>query len=101
MKMLTIICRERLETAVVDVLNGAGVKGYTVMSGLGRKGLTRTVSEYSWMTDRNVSFMMAVEDHQVLPIAQAVKQLYMSELDKHAGEEVPLKVFLQPCEVLL
>ncbi|MDF0644264.1 MAG: hypothetical protein P0111_09545 [Nitrospira sp.] len=101
MKMLTIICRERLQDAVVQVLNGAGVKGYTVMSGLGGKGLTGTVSEYSWMADRNVSIMTAIDDQQVAPITEAVKQLYMMEIEKRAGEEVPLKVFLQPCEVIL
>jgi len=101
MKMLTIICRETLESAVTQILNDQGVKGYTVMSGLGGMGQTGAVSEYSWMTDRNVSFMMALEDQQVTPMAEAMKQLYMKLLDKHQGEDVPLKVFLQPCEVIL
>ena len=100
MKMLTIICRESLESAVVQVLNEVGVKGYTVMSGLGGKGATGAVSEHSW-TDRNVSFMLALDDQQVTPAANAIKQLYMKLLDANHGEEVPLKVFLQPCEVIL
>ena len=33
-------------------------------SGLGGKGQTGSVSEHAW-TDRNVSFMLAVEDVQV------------------------------------
>jgi nitrogen regulatory protein PII len=100
MKMLTIICRESLESAVVQVLNEVGAKGYTVMSGLGGKGATGSVSEHSW-TDRNMSFMVALEDQQVTPMANAVKQLYMKLLEANHGEEVPLKVFLQPCEVIL
>ena len=100
MKMLTIICRENLEGSVAQVLNGLGVKGYTVMSGLGGRGQTGTVSEHSW-TDRNMSFMSALEDQQVMPMANAVKQLYMKLLEANHGEEVPIKVFLQPCEVIL
>ena len=100
MKMLTIICREHLESSVVLVLNDLGVKGYTVMSGLGGKGQTGSVSEHAW-TDRNVSFMVAIEDQQVKPAENAMKQLYMKLLEANQGEEVPLKVFLQPCEVIL
>jgi nitrogen regulatory protein PII len=100
MKMLIIICRESLESAVVQVLNDAGVKGYTVTSGLGGKGQTGSVSEYSW-TDRNVSFMVALDDQQVTPVASALKRLYVTLLEARPGEEVSLKVFLQPCEVIL
>jgi nitrogen regulatory protein PII len=100
MKMLTIICRDTLEGEVRRVLNHLGVKGYTVTAGLGGKGLTGTVSEHGW-TDRNVSFMLALEDDQVTPTANALKQLYMKLLEANHGEEVPLKVFLQPCEVIL
>ena len=101
MKMLTIVCRETLERVVTQVLNEQGAKGYTVMSGLGGKGQTGAVSEYSWMTDRNVSFMVALEDQQVMPITDAMKELYAKLLEQHHGEDVPLKVFLQPCEVIL
>ena len=100
MKMLTIICRENLEGSVGQVLNGLGVKGYTVTAGLGGRGQTGIVSEHSW-TDRNVSFMVALEDQQVTPAANAIKQLYMKLLEANHGEEVPIKVFLQPCEVIL
>ncbi|BCA56473.1 hypothetical protein W02_36130 [Nitrospira sp. KM1] len=100
MKMLTIICRDKFESAVVQMLNDVGVKGYTVMSGLGGKGQTGTVSKYSW-TETNVSFMVALEDQQVGAAVKGMKQLYMNLLDANQGEEVALKVFLQPCEVIL
>jgi hypothetical protein len=45
--------------------------------------------------------MVAVEDQQVTALADAVKQLYVRLLEANHGEEVPLKVFLQPCEVIL
>jgi nitrogen regulatory protein PII len=100
MKMVTIICRESLEGAVVRLLNDLGVKGYTVTSGLGGRGQTGVVSEHSW-TDRNVSFMVALEDHNVPSLANAVKELYVRLLEEQSNGEIPLKVFLQPCEVIL
>jgi nitrogen regulatory protein PII len=100
MKMLTIICRDTLETEVRRLLHEQDIKGYTVTSGLGGKGQSGSVSEHGW-TDRNVSFMTALEDIQVMALAGAVKQLYVKLLDANHGEEVPLKVFVQPCEVIL
>jgi nitrogen regulatory protein PII len=100
MKMLTIICRNTLEADVRRLLNDLKVDGYTVTSGLGGKGQTGSVSEHNWM-ERNVSFMSALEDEQVAELAEAVKQLYMKLLDANDGQEVPLKVFLQPCELIL
>ena len=100
MKMLTIICRDTLESQVRRILNELDVDGYTVASGLGGKGQSGSVSEHSW-TNRNVSFMTALEDPQLTAVATAVKQLYMKLLEANQGEEVPLKVFLQPCELIL
>jgi nitrogen regulatory protein PII len=100
MKMLTIICRDTLEAEIRRLLNDLKVDGYTVASGLGGKGQTGSVSEHSW-TGRNVSFMTALRDEQVAGVADAMKQLYVRLLEANHGEEVPLKVFLQPCEMIL
>jgi nitrogen regulatory protein PII len=100
MKMLTIICRNTLEAEVRRLLNDLAVDGYTVTSGLGGKGQTGSVSEHNW-TERNVSFMTALEDERVAALADAVKQLYMRLLEANQGEEVPLKAFVQPCQVIV
>jgi nitrogen regulatory protein PII len=100
MKMLTIICRNTLEAEVRRLLSDLAVDGYTVTSGLGGKGQTGSVSEHNW-TERNVSFMTALDEERVAALADAMKQLYMRLLEANQGEEVPLKVFLQPCEVIL
>ncbi|WP_455377147.1 P-II family nitrogen regulator [Petrachloros mirabilis] len=100
MKMVTIICREKMQDLVVKLLMEVGVQGYTVMSGLGGRGKTGAVSAHNW-TDRNVSFVVAVEDHHVPSLTDAVKQLYAKLREKQSGEEVPIKVFVQPCEVVL
>ena len=98
--MLTIICRNTLEGEIRRLLNDLKVDGYTVTSGLGGKGQTGSVSEHNWM-ERNVSFTIALEDQSVMALADAIKQLYLRLLDANHGAEVPLKVFLQPCEVIL
>ena len=98
--MLTVICRNTLESEVRRLLNELPVDGYTVTSGLGGKGQTGSVSEHNWM-ERNVSFAIALEDERVAALADAIKQLYLKLLDANGGQEVPLKVFLQPCEVIL
>ena len=41
------------------------------------------------------------EDERVTVLADATKRLYLKLLDANNGQEVPLKVFLQPCEVIL
>jgi nitrogen regulatory protein PII len=100
MKMLTIICRNTLEGEVRRLLNDLPVDGYTVASGLGGKGQTGSVSEHNWM-ERNMSFAIALEDERVPSLTHAIKQLYLKLLDANDGQEVPLKVFLQPCDVIL
>lgn len=100
MKMVTIICREKLEREVIQLLNGLGVKGYTVMSGLGGKGMTGAVSEHGWI-ERNVGFFVVVDEEQATSLAHAVKQLYMTLLEQQSGQEVPIRVFQSSCDVIL
>jgi len=100
MKMLTIVCREKLEGEVLALFKDLGIEEYTVMSGLGGKGQTGAVSEHSW-TDRNMLFMVALGDHLLAPLVTAVKQLHARLLEAHLGKNVPLKIFLQSCEVIV
>jgi hypothetical protein len=100
MKMVTIICRDRLERDLVQLFNTQGIKGYTVMTGLGGKGLTGAVSEHGWI-ERNVGFLVVLGDDQATSLTTAVKQLYVKLLEQQSGEEVPLKVFMIPCEEVL
>ena len=100
MKMLTIVCREKLESAVRALFKEQEVEGYTVMSGLGGKGQTGAVSEHSW-TDRNMMFMAALDDELMAPLVSALKELYVQLLEEQSGNEVPMKVFMQSCEVIV
>lgn len=98
--MMTIICRNTLEGEVRRLLGELKVDGYTVTAGLGGKGETGSVSEHNWM-ERNVSFMTALEDQQATVLTKAIKQLYERLCEANRGEKVPLKIFMQPCEVVL
>lgn len=100
MKMIMIFCREKLERDVLQLLNSQGVKGYTVMSGLGGKGLTGVVSEHG-LIERNVGFLVVLDDTQATALAEAVKQLYKTLLERQGGEEVPIKAFVLPCDVIV
>jgi hypothetical protein len=101
MKMLTIVCSEKLEDEVIVVFTDLGIKGYTVMSGAGGSGKTGAVSaKFSW-TKRNMIFLVALDDAQMARLLTAVKELHARIVEEEYGLEVPLKVFLQPCEVIL
>jgi Nitrogen regulatory protein P-II len=101
MKMLTIVCSEKLEDEVIVVFTDLGIKGYTVMSGAGGSGKTGAVSaKFSW-TKRNMIFLVALDDAQMARLLTAVKELHARIVEEEYGLEVPLKVFLQPCEMIL
>ena len=46
-------------------------------------------------------FLVALNDDQVAPLVTAMKELHVRLMEEHFGIEVPLKAFLQPCELVL
>lgn len=101
MQMLTIVCRENFDDDVLVLLNDLGITGYTVMSGVGGSGKTGEVSGKHGWTDRNMLFLVALDDAQMTILVNAVKEMYARLVEEHHGVEIPFKVFLQPCEVIL
>lgn len=51
--MLHIVCEKRFETAIVAILKEVGLKGHTVISGMGGRGVTGTVSGPDTSTDQS------------------------------------------------
>jgi hypothetical protein len=102
MKMLTIICREGFKDVVLTVFATQGITGYTVIRGAGGGGVTGTVppGTLGW-TDRNMLFLVALDNDQMATLVTAVKQLHAELVIENSGHEVALKVFLQPCEGIL
>jgi hypothetical protein len=103
MKMLKIVCGAKFEEEILAMFKNLGIKGYTVISGVGGSGQTGTVSGTGSSTDRNTLFMVALEDDHVhmTQVLNAVREIHARHVHGYRGLEIPLKVFLQPCEVIL
>ncbi|MBI3355160.1 MAG: hypothetical protein HY038_00005 [Nitrospirae bacterium] len=103
MKMLNIVCGEKLEDEILTLFKDLGIKGYTVISGVGGRGQTGTVSGTGGSTNRNTMFMVALEDDHIhmTQVLKAVREIHTRHVHGYHGLEIPLKVFLQPCEVIL
>jgi hypothetical protein len=105
MKMLLIVCGKRYEEEIVALFKELGIKGYTVISGVGGSGVTGTVPASNSVTGpgTNTLFMVALGyESAFLPkIVAALKELRAKHIQGHDDREIPLKVFLQPCEIIL
>ena len=101
MKMLTLIFRENIEDYIRLLFNDLEIKGYTVITGAGGSGETGAVSGKHQWTDRNTLFMVILDDARMATLVNALKELQARLIEEQQGLEVPLKAFLQPCEVVL
>ncbi|TKB70593.1 MAG: hypothetical protein E8D52_00395 [Nitrospira sp.] len=107
MKMLHIVCGKRLESEILAMFKKVGIKGYTVISGVGGSGVTGTVPDANHSADpdahTNTLFMVALGyEATFLPqIVAALKELRGKHIQGHDDREIPLKVFLQPCEIII
>lgn len=107
MKMLQIVCGKRLEEEILAMFKKLGIKGYTVISGVGGSGATGIVSGADPVTGNRVNtntlFMVALGyEAAFLPqIVVALKELRAKHIQGHDDREIPLKVFLQPCEIII
>jgi nitrogen regulatory protein PII len=103
MKMLHIVCGEKLEEETLALLKDLGIEGYTMISGVGGSGQTGMVSGTGGSTDRNTLFIVALEDDHIhmTQVLIAVREIHARHVHGYRGLEIPLKVFLLPCEVIL
>jgi len=101
MKMLTIICREGFKDMVLNIFATQGITGYTVIRGAEGSGVTGTVPRTGLWRDRNMLFLVALDNDRMATLVTAVKQLRAELITANSGHEVPLKLFLQPCEEIL
>ncbi len=100
MKMLTLICREGIEDEIQVMLTDLKVEGFTVISGVLGSGQTGTVTGKAW-TDRNTLYLIALDDAHMGPLVNAVREVHTRLVQENDGREVPLKVFLQPCDLIV
>ncbi len=100
MKMLTIVCREGFEEEILLMLGDLNITGFTVISGVGGSGVTGTVTAKAW-TQRNTLYMIALEDAQMVPLVDAVRDLHTDLVEEHGGHEVRFKAFVHPCDLIV
>ena len=101
MKMLTIVCREKLQDELETILSNQGITGYTLLTGAGGRGKTGVVSGTHGWTDRNLVLLVVQDDNLMTPLLQALKEWRDGLVQERSGHEVPLKLFLQSCDVVL
>ena len=101
MQMLTIMCGARIDEAVRLLLNNLAVKGYTVMSDVGGIGQTGMVYGKGVWTDRSKLFLIALDNDHMTPLVNAIRELHLRLVHERHGLEVPLKVFMLPCELIV
>jgi hypothetical protein len=101
MKMLTIVCREEFDDYVLLLFNDLGITGYTVLPGAGGSGKTGAVSGTHGWTDRNTLFMVVLADPEMATLVAAMKDLRARLVEEQSGREIPLKAFLQSCELIM
>ena len=101
MRMLTIVCSEKIEDEIIILFGDLAIQGYTVVSDVGGSGKGGVVSGKGGWTDRNKLYLIALDDEHTAPLLNAIKELHVRLVQEHHGLEVPLKVFVQPCELIV
>jgi hypothetical protein len=101
MKMLTIICRQPLEDEVIGLFTRTEVQGYTVISNLRGTGKTGVVpGPHSW-SGLNSLVLAVMPDDLVEQVVSGLRSLHDQRAQERHGHEVPLKLFVQTCEMVL
>ena len=101
MQMLVIVCGPRIDEGVRALLHTLDVKGYTVISDVGGIGKTGMVYGKGLWTDRSKLYLIALDDEHMAPVVNAVKEFHARLVHDRHGQHVPLKAFLQPCELIV
>jgi hypothetical protein len=101
MKMLTLVCGEKIEEEIVVLLAEFDVKGYTILSQVAGSGKTGMVSGTGGWTDRNKLYLIGLDDAHMARLLTGVRELHGKFLDARHGHEVPLKAFVQTCELVV
>ncbi|HKY72651.1 MAG TPA: hypothetical protein VJL88_12095 [Nitrospira sp.] len=101
MKMLTLVFREQFEDEVLVVFNTLKITGYTVIHGVGGSGEAGAVSVTHTKAANNKLFLVALEDDRMSLLMEAIRQLQARLVQEKWGLPVPLKAFVQSCELVV
>lgn len=101
MKLLTIVCAEKIEDEIVIIFSDQKITNYTVLSNVGGCGVTGQVTGSGGWTDRNKMFFVILDDQPMTHLLRAIQDHHLRLSQEHPGKEVPLKVILQSCETIV
>ena len=101
MQMLTIMCGARIDEQLRMLLDNLAVQGYTFVSDVGGSGQTGMVYGKGVWTDRSRLYLIALDNEHMALLVNAVKELHVRLVQERHGLEAPLKVLLQPCELIV
>lgn len=100
MKMLTLICREQLQDEVLMFLDSQGIFGYTMMRGAAGGGETGRVTGLHGALDRNHVFLIVLDDSSMQRLLEEIKHFHATLVEQNKRQKIPLKVFVQSCDVV-
>lgn len=100
MKILTLVCGEEILDEILVLFATQKIEAYTIISSVGGKGATEEVPD-TGPTSQNTMYLVALDDARMASLVNAVKDMHTRLVQEHTGRPVPLKAFLQPCEVIV
>ncbi len=100
MKKLTIVCKEEIQDEVWAVLTESGVKRYTVIGNVTRRGLDDAVPPAPFAEEEYILLKVVLMDDQADKVIEALKTFHDQMVGIH-GHKIPFHVEVQPCEVIL
>ena len=101
MKMLTIIFRANLEDEMQVLLAGEGITTYTLIRGVAGSGEAGKVSGGRDRGDHNNLLTIVLDEGPMTRLAEAVKLLRGRLGEENPRFKVPLKAFMQTCEMVV
>lgn len=100
MKKLTIVCKEEIQDEVWAVLTESGVKRYTVIGNVTRRGIDEAVPPAPFTEEEYVRLAVVLMDDQASKTIEALKAFHEQMLAIH-GHKTMLEVDMHSCEVIL
>jgi|SRR5688500_10396901 hypothetical protein len=101
MKMLIVVFRQSLDDEIRELLEGLKVKGFTEapkVLGTGEAGRVGGTHEYPGY---NSMILSALEDEEAKTVIARLQALHDKLAHNQHGAQIPLRVFVLPCEQAL
>jgi len=98
MQMVVIIFRSSLEEDVLAVLKRCHIRGFSDIAGVLGSGETGSVLGTFDSPGSNSIVLTALDPPDATRVVDALRDLHTAALARQHGRDLPLHVFLLPCE---